>query len=295
LQGFRLEGLNLHVPRANRYILPGHVYHLTHRCHNREFLLRFAVHRNAYREQLRRAVREFDLSLLDYSITSNHTHLLAFAEDDAQISGFVHQADGQFAQRYNRLKKRSGAFWEDRFHSTMVDSGEYLFECLKYIELNMVRCGVVRHPSQWQWSGYSELMGLRSRWRLLDVDCLLKLLRTDDLASFRNNFNAALELAIQRGEMKRQPCWTESIAVGSESYVREIECRVNRQRIEVKREGQAWILRERSESELYGTKPHGPLERENGVENCMQGQFQHPFCAESTASVRFTQVRPRRH
>jgi REP element-mobilizing transposase RayT len=28
------------MPRANRYILPGRVYHLTHRCHDRQFLLR---------------------------------------------------------------------------------------------------------------------------------------------------------------------------------------------------------------------------------------------------------------
>jgi putative transposase len=29
------------MPRANRYLLPGQIAHLTHRCHNREFLLRF--------------------------------------------------------------------------------------------------------------------------------------------------------------------------------------------------------------------------------------------------------------
>jgi hypothetical protein len=30
------------MPRANRFHLPGHVWHLTHRCHQREFLLEFA-------------------------------------------------------------------------------------------------------------------------------------------------------------------------------------------------------------------------------------------------------------
>jgi hypothetical protein len=51
-------------------------------------------------------------------------------------------------------KGRSGAFWEGRYHATMVDSGEYLWECVIYVELNMVRCGVVDHPRQWNWSGY---------------------------------------------------------------------------------------------------------------------------------------------
>jgi REP element-mobilizing transposase RayT len=41
------------MPRANRYILPGRIYHLTHRCHDRQFLLRFAKDRDGYRQRLR--------------------------------------------------------------------------------------------------------------------------------------------------------------------------------------------------------------------------------------------------
>jgi putative transposase len=248
------------MPRANRYILPGHVYHLTHRCHDRQFLLRFAVHRDAYREKLRQSSHEFDLSLLDYCITSNHVHVLAFAEQDHQISGFVKKADGEFAQDYNRLKDRRGAFWEDRFHCTMVDTGEYLFQCLKYIELNMVRCRVVRHPSQWRWCGYEEFMGLRKRWRLLDIERLLNLLRMDDLAGFRANFSVALALAMEKRPLEREACWTESVAVGSESFVREIEGRVNRQRTEIRQEAQGWVLREVAEESYAGSKADFSLE-----------------------------------
>ena len=52
------------MPRANRYYLPGTTHHLTHRCHNRQFLFRFAIDRDAYRRILwqtkwrRRFVRE---------------------------------------------------------------------------------------------------------------------------------------------------------------------------------------------------------------------------------------------
>jgi REP-associated tyrosine transposase len=266
------------MPRANRYILPGHVYHLTHRCHDREFLLRFAVHRNAYRKKLWEAMREFKLSLLDYSITSNHAHLLAFAEEQSQISGFIKKADGEFGQEYNRLKQRSGAFWEGRFHSTMVDSGEYLFRCMMYIELNMVRCRVVAHPSQWPWCGYDEMMGLRQRWRLLDLGRLLSLLRTDDLASFRKHFTAALALAIEKDSIQREACWTESIAVGSERFVREIEARVKRQRTETRLEGETWTLREVAD-ELYGSVARDNtdlLDAEFGAKNRTQALFGRP-------------------
>ena len=64
------------MPRANRYIQPGCLYHLTHRCHDRRFLLRFARDWNEYQKRLRQAVNKSPVSLLNYCITSNHTRLL---------------------------------------------------------------------------------------------------------------------------------------------------------------------------------------------------------------------------
>jgi putative transposase len=46
---------------------------------------------------------------------------------------------GRTAQEYNRRKKRKGAFWEDRYHATAIETGEHLLRCLVYIDLNMVR------------------------------------------------------------------------------------------------------------------------------------------------------------
>jgi hypothetical protein len=33
------------MPRSNRYILPGYIYHVTHRCHDRRFLLKVGMDR----------------------------------------------------------------------------------------------------------------------------------------------------------------------------------------------------------------------------------------------------------
>jgi len=102
------------MPRANRYILPGHTYHVTHRCHGRNFLLRFAVHRTEYRHRLRLALKEYDLSLLAYSITSNHTHLLINSGTTEALSSMMQKLEGGFGEYYNLRKKRTGAFWNGR-------------------------------------------------------------------------------------------------------------------------------------------------------------------------------------
>ena len=36
------------MPRANRYFLPGQIWHITHRCHEKSFLLGFARDRRSY-------------------------------------------------------------------------------------------------------------------------------------------------------------------------------------------------------------------------------------------------------
>ena len=49
------------MPRANRYFLPGHVWHITHRCHKKEFLLKFANMSNGVRPCISHRVKSFIL------------------------------------------------------------------------------------------------------------------------------------------------------------------------------------------------------------------------------------------
>ena len=234
------------MPRANRYILPGNVCHLTHRCHNRSFLFKFGRDRTEYRNRLRSAVKEFKISLLTYCITSNHVHLLVVAEQPQTVSSFMQKLEGEFAEYYNIRKRRSGAFWQGRYWSTMIDNRQYLWDCMKYIDLNMIRAGVVSHPSEWDWCGYRELVGERQRYTFLDVPEILARYGHSETDKFRKNYSYTIEEAISRHELKRDPIWTESIAIGSESFVNRIEQEtLNRRELTVGSETEnRWFIKE---------------------------------------------------
>ena len=83
--------------------------HVTHRCHNRAFLLKFRQDRRAYVERLRMATHRYGVEILDYVITGNHIHLLAWTPSGDELSSAMQSIDGAFARKYNRRKKRSGA------------------------------------------------------------------------------------------------------------------------------------------------------------------------------------------
>ena len=97
------------MPRASDYLIEGYTYHLTHRCHNRKFLLRFARDRDAYREWLREGIRRHRVPVYGYCLTSNHVHLVVHADRAEAVSGLMHLAAGATAKQYNLRKGHLGS------------------------------------------------------------------------------------------------------------------------------------------------------------------------------------------
>jgi putative transposase len=238
------------MPRASRYLLPGFNYHLTQRCHNRAFLLRFARDRSAYREWLRVGAKRYDAVIFGFTITCNHVHIVVHVDDLEKTSSLMHLAAGAGGQQYNRRKNKSGAFWEDTYHCTIIEDGSHLWNCLQYVDLNMVRAGVVRHPSEWKWCGYDELMGKRQRYRILSIDRLVESLRMGSIGDLRASYELSLAARINAGAGTREACWTDALAVGSKDFVCSVRTRYDtRSRFTLEQtstgtEGDRWTVRE---------------------------------------------------
>ena len=60
----------------------------------------------------------------------------------------------QYVRYFNHAYCRSGTLWEGRFKSCVIDAERYLLHCLRYIELNPVRAGMVNDPADYAWSSY---------------------------------------------------------------------------------------------------------------------------------------------
>ena len=232
------------MPRANRYWLPGHVWHLTHRCHRRQFLLRFGRDRRLWTSWLYEARVRHGLCVLDYTVTRNHVHLVVRDQGQGEVAASMQLLEGCTGQAYNRRKRRLGAFWQDRYHATAVESGEHLARCVVYVDLNMVRAGVVAHPREWPAGGYHEIQGERQRYRIVDRAALAEALQVDveRLAEVHREW---IDEAL-RHPATRQPQWSESVAVGGRAFaervLRDLGARARDRRIEPS--GGAYVVRE---------------------------------------------------
>ncbi len=216
------------VPRANRYYQEGLVFHLTHRCNHRYFLLKRQKDKERYRYWLHQACRMFRFSVLNYVVTDNHVHLLVYDTGGNAIADSMCLIASRVAyENHRRLHKSNGAFWQGRYFATAVQNGVYLLRCMQYIDMNMVRCGVVRHPKSWRFGGYYEWRQPRQRYRVIDEAMLLDLLDYRSRKAFLADYDALLDEKLMMSNLKREPCWTEAVAVGDSDFVSRMEARTS--------------------------------------------------------------------
>jgi len=212
------------MARANRHFIPGYVWHITHRCHKGEFLLKFSRDRRRYLQWLYQARKRYGLSILDFNVTSNHIHLLVVDGGDRDvIPKSMQLVAGRTGQEFNQRKNRKGAFWEDRYHATAVETGDHLVRCMVYIDTNMVRAGVVSHPIMWPFSGYNQIQAPRRKNVLIDYERLQTLLGLSCYDEVKSCHKKWVEKYLEDSPGACQEEWTRSIAVGSRSFVEHVK------------------------------------------------------------------------
>ena len=74
------------------------------------------------------------------------------------ISIFIKELKGRFAQWYNRHYGRYGALWAERFKSVLLQGGEAVAKIAAYIDLNPVRAGLCQDPKEYRYCGYAEAL-----------------------------------------------------------------------------------------------------------------------------------------
>ena len=80
---------------------------------------------------------------------TNHVYLLASPELETSISKTMQSVGRRYVQYFNHTYSRTGTLWEGRYKATVIDSEQYLLTCMRYIELNPVRSGMVKKPKEY--------------------------------------------------------------------------------------------------------------------------------------------------
>ncbi|MDH4085020.1 MAG: transposase [Nitrospira sp.] len=142
------------MARPPRLSLPSYPHHVTQRGNNRQPIFLAPNDYEVFLECLREAKRKCRARLYAYVLMTNHVHLLVEPEQEGGLGRFMQSVGRRYVRYINDAHARTGTLWEGRFKSAVVSRDEYLIMCSRYIELNPVRAGMVRHPQDYRWSSY---------------------------------------------------------------------------------------------------------------------------------------------
>lgn len=141
------------MPRPRRTILQGVTYHCYTRCHGKKNLFHSAYVRKYFIDAIVQCQMKYEFELIAAEPVGNHIHLIIKTVVNKEIISHIMQyIKARVAEKYNRATGESGAFWNERFGSTIIEESEdpeqYLLWLLWYIGYNPVRKGLSRDPRE---------------------------------------------------------------------------------------------------------------------------------------------------
>ena len=143
------------MPRKPRFYLPDIPAHVMQRGHNGEPVFFGDQDYLEYLKILKRVSDACDCAVHAYVLMTNHIHLLLTPRAGESISRLFQECGRQYVTYINHAYRRRGTLWEGRHKGIIVESAAYLLTCMRYIELNPVRAGLVTRPEHYRWSSYA--------------------------------------------------------------------------------------------------------------------------------------------
>jgi putative transposase len=183
------------MPRRARLSVAGIPWHIIQRGNNRSVCFHAEEDYRRYLDDLAEQSKRFDCTIHAYVLMTNHVHLLLTPATTDAAGQMMKHLGQRYVQYVNRVYRRSGTLWEGRFRSCLTQSEEYVLACYRYIELNPVRAGMVRHPRDHRWSSFHKNGDGKPDALVIPHEQYLGLARTEDARreNYRALFKALLD------------------------------------------------------------------------------------------------------
>ena len=203
------------MARPLRIEFSGALYHVTSRGDRREPIYEDDKDRLAFLSVIGEVVNRFNWLCHAYCLMTNHYHLVVETPEGNLSKGMRH-LNGRYTQASNRRHGRMGHLFQGRFKGILVDKDSYLLELARYVVLNPVRAGMVKHPGMYLWSSYRAMVGEVPSPPWLATDGLLS-----QFGSRRTDARRRYEKFVMGG-VHGESIWSElrqQIYLGDEKFV----------------------------------------------------------------------------
>jgi putative transposase len=144
-----------------RLFVPGLSHHVRHRGNNGCDVFLDSQDRTTFLEMLDKSARSRGVRVHGYVLMTTHFHAQVTSPAEDALPRMMQRLGRSYVRYFNQRHRRTGTLWEGRYRASLIQTEQYWFNCLRYIERNPVRPGMVVCPSDYPWSSYrSNALGL---------------------------------------------------------------------------------------------------------------------------------------
>ena len=150
------------MARKPRNIVPDFPFHAIVRGNNRQAIFLDDEDRRNYLAVLQAASAAHGLLVHAFVLMTNHVHLIATPTRPDAFALVMQDVGRRYVRQFNRRHGRTGTLWEGRYRASIIQEDRYLLACLRYVEMNPVRAGMVARPDDYMWSSHRHHLGLEA-------------------------------------------------------------------------------------------------------------------------------------
>jgi REP-associated tyrosine transposase len=206
------------MARIARLVVPHHPHHVTQRGVRRMETFSSDADYQHYIDRVAASCKKAGTVIWAYCLMPNHVHLVMVPACEDGLRAALGEAHRNYTRMINFREKCRGHLWQERFHSFPMDE-TYLIACVRYVELNPVRAGLVKRPEDWRWSSATaHLQG--------EDDALLS---HSPALERVGNWRKFLDGGVKDVELKRLHMHTKTgRPLGAEAWIKKLEAETGR-------------------------------------------------------------------
>ncbi|MDD8020915.1 MAG: transposase [Acidobacteriota bacterium] len=139
------------MPRIARIVVPDVPHHVIQRGNRNQRVFFNDEDKRLYLKILGFYCHEEKVKIWCYCLMDNHVHLIAVPGNGENLRRAIGETHKKYTWMINAKNNWKGYLWQGRFLSYPMDEA-YLFNCIRYIERNPVRAGLVAKAEDYRWS-----------------------------------------------------------------------------------------------------------------------------------------------
>jgi putative transposase len=141
------------MPRRARVAPGGLVYHALNRAVARLPLFQKEGDYAAFVQVMREALQRHPTRLLSFCLMPNHWHMVLWPRAEGELTRFLRWLTHTHTMRWHAHYHSSGSghLYQGRFKAFPVETDEYFYSVVRYVERNALRAKLVERAEDWRW------------------------------------------------------------------------------------------------------------------------------------------------